>query len=143
MSKNKSAPTNSKLENLQTQNGKLIEKVESLTQKCNNYEAELLKIEQYKLENKTIADQMLALQGEVLKIEQDNTTDFDGPIHIRVQEKLSTIQKLVQDHSELKLKFVTLTGKRISILYKYVLSLLMFYVSVYCLDKLRYLIVSL
>jgi chromosome segregation ATPase len=39
-----------KLENLQTQNMKLIEKLENLTQKCNNYENELLKMEQFKIE---------------------------------------------------------------------------------------------
>lgn len=44
------ANNNQKLENLQTQNKKLIDKVEHLSQKCNNLEADLLKIETYKLE---------------------------------------------------------------------------------------------
>ncbi|XP_060534202.1 girdin [Cylas formicarius] len=42
--------TSTKLENLQSQNNKLIEKVESLTSKCNGLENELLKVEKYKME---------------------------------------------------------------------------------------------
>ncbi|KAF5292658.1 hypothetical protein FQR65_LT11210 [Abscondita terminalis] len=40
-----------KLENLQSQNTKLIEKIEELSVKCKGYESELLKLEQAKIEN--------------------------------------------------------------------------------------------
>lgn len=50
-----------KLENLQIQNNKLIEKVETLTQKCNGLENELLKVEKYKMDIKELTEQHAVL----------------------------------------------------------------------------------
>ncbi|XP_057664152.1 golgin subfamily A member 4-like [Diorhabda carinulata] len=71
---------NQKLENLQAQNKKLIEKVENLSQKCNNLEAELLKIETYKLEIKKCKEKedesakaIIELEKVVEKLTKNNS----------------------------------------------------------------------
>uniref|UniRef100_A0A1Y1N6K8 GRIP domain-containing protein n=1 Tax=Photinus pyralis TaxID=7054 RepID=A0A1Y1N6K8_PHOPY len=51
---NKSKST--KLENLHSQNAKLIEKIDALTQKCKSYESESLKLEQLKIENEALKE---------------------------------------------------------------------------------------
>ncbi|CAG9767892.1 unnamed protein product [Ceutorhynchus assimilis] len=69
-----------KMENLQIQNTKLIEKVENLMQKCNGLENELLKVEKYKMDitelteknlelNKIIKDSQKNIEDELLKVE--------------------------------------------------------------------------
>lgn len=52
----KNAANNTRMDNLQSQNTKLIDKVELLTAKCNNMEAELLKMEQLRQENKHLSE---------------------------------------------------------------------------------------
>ncbi|XP_023014792.2 golgin subfamily A member Golgin-245 [Leptinotarsa decemlineata] len=59
---------NVKLENLQSQNKKLIEKVENLTQKSNNLENELLRVEAYKLEIKDLKENEAVLEKEITQL---------------------------------------------------------------------------
>ncbi|KAJ8982575.1 hypothetical protein NQ317_005046 [Molorchus minor] len=61
-----------KLENLQSQNTKLIDKVESLTLKCNNLESELLKVEQYKIEIKELREKEAILLKELFDFKNEN-----------------------------------------------------------------------
>lgn len=73
---------NTKLENLQSQNGKLIEKIENLTQKCNGFEHELLKVETYKMEIQKLteqnsiltknADENISLSDNISKLTAEN-----------------------------------------------------------------------
>ncbi|KAI4454697.1 golgin [Holotrichia oblita] len=68
----KSKGGNVKLENLQTQNTKLIDKVENLNQKCSNYESELIKLEQYKIEIGNLNEIMLNLKKMNEELVQKN-----------------------------------------------------------------------
>ncbi|KAK5638936.1 hypothetical protein RI129_013231 [Pyrocoelia pectoralis] len=65
--KNKST----KLENLHSQNAKLIEKIDSLTQKCKGYESELLKLEQLKIENGILKTNDAEMKEEVLRLKEE------------------------------------------------------------------------
>lgn len=75
-------PREGKIENLQTQNKKLIDKVENLTQKCNGYEGDLLKMEQYKIEIKTLAESVADLKKT------------NAEMSLQLQEKHLECQKL-------------------------------------------------
>ncbi|CAH0549022.1 unnamed protein product [Brassicogethes aeneus] len=66
----KQAP-NVKMENLQTQNAKLIERVENLTQKSNNLESELLKVEKYKLEIQNLDRTLQELRNNESRVKED------------------------------------------------------------------------
>ncbi|XP_019874355.2 uncharacterized protein LOC109602437 [Aethina tumida] len=71
----------SKVENLQAQNTKLIERVEALTQRSNNLESELLKVEQYKLEIRNLNSTVQDLKSS-LKTKEDALKELN--------EKLAT-----------------------------------------------------
>lgn len=60
-----------KLEKLQSQNKKLIDKIESLTQKSNNLGKEVLKIESYKIENENLKQEVLDLKSINLQLTAD------------------------------------------------------------------------
>ncbi|KAJ8954221.1 hypothetical protein NQ318_005816 [Aromia moschata] len=62
-----------KMENLQSQNKKLIDKVENLTQKCNNLGNELLKVEQYKIEIRELKESEEQLNKQVNKVNEEKS----------------------------------------------------------------------
>lgn len=61
-----------KMENLQSQNNNLIDKLEKLTQKCNGLENELLKVEKYKMDIKELSDKNLELNKLVDEAKENN-----------------------------------------------------------------------
>ncbi|KAG5888811.1 hypothetical protein JTB14_016013 [Gonioctena quinquepunctata] len=86
--------TNVKLENLQSQNKKLIEKVENLTQRANNAENELLKVEAYKLEIQDLNQREALLQKEIKELHEIKSTD------LKLSEE--KIQELSKENTDLK-----------------------------------------
>ncbi|KAL1501460.1 hypothetical protein ABEB36_006776 [Hypothenemus hampei] len=71
-----------KLENLQSQNNKLIERLETLTQKCNIQENELLRIEKYKI--------------DITEIEQKN-----AELTLELDKSKVTMQELREENHQM------------------------------------------
>ncbi|KAJ3650373.1 hypothetical protein Zmor_016476, partial [Zophobas morio] len=85
-----------KLENLQSQNKKLIEKLENLTSKCNGYENELLKMEQHKIEaqnsnqlNADLKNQLKEMEEKLEAVREDAKKSLIS-LEEKVREKLRT-----------------------------------------------------
>lgn len=123
-----SAPKNTKMDNLQSQNTKLIERVEVLSAKCNNMDAELLKMEQLRQKNKQLSEAAIKLKevnkgfaeelGEFNRLKDclgDTTEALDvsrNDIVLLSEEKTNLQQELesvVKSNGSLNEKFSNLT----------------------------------
>ncbi|KAJ8972108.1 hypothetical protein NQ314_000334 [Rhamnusium bicolor] len=107
-----------KLENLQSQNKKLIDKVESLTQKCNNLESDLLKVGKYKIEiqdlkqrEDTLVKELSELKKakEKVEIERNNLHKLFNDLKEGLASCEDNIKKLSEENLDLK---ETLTKER-------------------------------
>ncbi|CAH1118468.1 unnamed protein product [Phaedon cochleariae] len=100
---------NVKLENLQSQNKKLIEKVEALTQKSNTQESDLLKIEIYKMEIQDLKQNEAFLQNELATLERVNSAANTNLEHARkMNEELTRANaELIEKLSREKTQFET------------------------------------
>ncbi|XP_072379035.1 uncharacterized protein [Diabrotica undecimpunctata] len=94
--------SNQKLENLQSQNKKLIEKVESLTQKCNNLESELLKMETYKREIKNVKDKDEERRNEIFQLEKvkDQLTKSNSELNESLLNERESYEKQISQLRE-------------------------------------------
>ncbi|GJQ81944.1 hypothetical protein Trydic_g20410 [Trypoxylus dichotomus] len=92
---------NVKLENLQSQNAKLIDKVDSLNQKCSNYESELIKLEQHRIEIGNLNEIVLNLKKINEELVQKKLETEVG-----LKESYEGVIKGLEDElNALKLKF--------------------------------------
>lgn len=86
---------NMKLENLQSQNKKLIEKVETLSQKSNNLENELLKAESFKIEVENLKQEIMDLKNVNTLLTSEKETLIDNLA--QSEEKYQAISVRYQD----------------------------------------------
>lgn len=62
-----------KMENLQSQNTKLIEKLENMTVKCNTLENELLKLEKYKMDINHLSEENIRHLNQIQEVSDENS----------------------------------------------------------------------
>ncbi|KAF7269496.1 hypothetical protein GWI33_017491 [Rhynchophorus ferrugineus] len=98
-----------KLENLQIQNNKLIEKVETLMQKCNGLENELLKVEKYRMDIKELTEQNISLSKRLeenkdiqnnlnkITVENNNLQDYISNLKQGLNNVQENLKKLNED----------------------------------------------
>ncbi|KAI4454685.1 golgin [Holotrichia oblita] len=110
----KSKGGNVKLENLQTQNTKLIDKVENLNQKCSNYESELIKLEQYKIEIGNLNEIMLNLKKMNEELVQKNLkteSELKDSYELTVKQLKDILDDVRVKYDEINQENETLKGE--------------------------------
>ncbi|XP_018565480.1 golgin subfamily A member 4 [Anoplophora glabripennis] len=88
---------NVKLDNLQSQNKKLIDKVENLSQKCNNLESELLMVEKYKMDIRELQQ-----KNETAKKEKEELQKLTGDMKRSSESFEEKIKELSEENLKLK-----------------------------------------